>query len=191
MGRSYLVRNFFFFFLVCMLFIITCNDNTSPRTYKIKKSQISNNTQSNIQKNNKISFSWDAPENWIKTKGNNFSLAVYNFTAFGENVKISITEFPGLAGGIKDNVNRWRKQLDLPSKTINKINDESILHSNSMGEFSIHKIVNVENPSLAFLSAILPLKESTVFVKLESSKEGLNRLKDIFLDFCSSFEYIK
>ena len=42
-----------------------------------------------------------------------------------------------------------------------------------------------------FLSAILPLKKSTVFVKLESSKEGLNRLKNIFLDFCSSFEYIK
>ena len=104
---------------------------------------------------------------------------------------ISITEFPGLAGGIKDNVNRWRKQLDLPSKTINQINDESILHSNSMGEFSIHKIANVKNPSLAFLSAILPLKQSTVFIKLESSKEDLNRLENIFLNFCYSFEYIK
>lgn len=191
MGRSYLVLKMPFFFLFCILFIITCDDNISPRTYSIKKTQISNNTQPNIQKNNKINFSWDAPDSWIKTKGNNFALAVYNFTAFGENVKISITEFPGLAGGIKDNVNRWRKQLGLPSQTIDQINDESILHSNAMGEFSMHKIINIKNPNLAFLSAILPLKESTVFVKLESSKEGLNRLEDIFLNFCSSFEYIK
>jgi len=191
MGRSYLVLKMPFFFLFCILFIITCDDNISPRTYSIKKTQISNNTQPNIQKNNKINFSWDAPDSWIKTKGNNFALAVYNFTAFGENVKISITEFPGLAGGIKDNVNRWRKQLGLPSQTIDQINDESILHSNAMGEFSMHKIINIKNPNLAFLSAILPLKQSTVFVKLESSKEGLNRLEDIFLNFCSSFEYIK
>ena len=191
MGRSYLMLKMPFFFLFCTLFIITCDDNISPRTYSIKKTQISNNTQPNIQKNNKINFSWDAPDSWIKTKGNNFALAVYNFTAFGENVKISITEFPGLAGGIKDNVNRWRKQLGLPSQTIDQINDESILHSNAMGEFSMHKIINIKNPNLAFLSAILPLKQSTVFVKLESSKEGLNKLEDIFLNFCSSFEYIK
>ena len=150
-----------------------------------------NKILSQVVRNNKINFSWDAPDSWIKTKGNNFALAVYNFTAFGENVKISITEFPGLAGGIKDNVNRWRKQLGLPSQTIDQINDESILHSNAMGEFSMHKIINIKNPNLAFLSAILPLKQSTVFVKLESSKEGLNRLEHIFLNFCSSFEYIK
>ena len=71
MGRSYLVLKMPFFFLFCILFI-TCDDNPSPRTYRIKKSQISNNTQSNIQKNNKIYFSWDAPENWLKIKDNNF-----------------------------------------------------------------------------------------------------------------------
>ena len=108
-----------------------------------------------------------------------------------ESVKVSITEFPGKAGGIKNNVNRWRKQLDLPIQSIKQINEESSFYSNSMTEFSMHKIINIKNPNLAFLCVILPLKQSTVFVKLESSKEGLNRLQDILLDFCYSFEYIK
>ena len=160
MGRSYLVSKMPFFFLFCILFIITCDDNISPRTYRIKKSQISNNTQPNIQKNNKINFSWDVPKSWIKTKENNFAIATYNFTDMNESVKVSITEFPGKAGGIKNNVNRWRKQLDLPIQSINQINEESSFYSNSMTEFSMHKIVNVKNQNSAFLCAILPLKQS-------------------------------
>ena len=187
MGRSYLVLKFFLL-LFCILFIITCDDKVTPRTYIIKKYHNPNNIQSDIKKNNKINFSWNTPDNWVETSGNNFAIAVYDIN---ESSKISITEFPGLAGGIKDNVNRWRKQLDLPIQSIEQINDESSFYSNSMTEFSIHKIINVENPNSAFLCAILPLKKSTVFIKLESSKEGLNRLESIFLDFCHSFKYIK
>ena len=178
----------FFFPLFFMLFIITCDDKAAPRTYSIKKAHSSNNNQSNIQKSNKINFFWNVPDNWIKTKGNNFAVATYSIN---ESTKISITEFPGLAGGIKDNVNRWRKQVNLPTQNIDQINNESKIYSNSMTEFSMHKISNVENPDLAFLCVIMPLQQSTVFVKLESSIEGLNESENIFLDFCSSFEYIK
>ena len=60
---------------------------------------------------------------------------------------------------------------------------------NNLGKFSIYKIINVQNSEIAFLCMIQSLDDSTIFVKLKSTENGINKLEAIFYDFCFSFRY--
>ncbi len=177
MGRSYL------FF--CIILLISCDNNKQqPRKYKLAK----NPNPINIEpcKPN-VGFTWDAPENWECIEKHNFSVADYQIPYNEELIDLSITKFPGDAGGIIANVNRWRKQLGLEPHNLQQINKNSIIGSSMIGSFSAYKLVN-NNSDDAFLCAILSYGNSTIFVKLQSSIMIANSLEKKFLDFCSSFK---
>ena len=133
---------------------------------------------------------WDTPDNWKEIPGNSFSLSMYQIIGAIDYSEISITQFSGDAGGIESNVNRWRRQLALTPLSLNEIVSNSDLNSNLIGKFSIHEIINNDKPETAFLGMILPLDDSTIFVKLKTTKNGIKDLKNIFLNFCLSFKYI-
>ena len=48
-----------------------------------------------------LKISWDAPSSWEEIQGNSFSLATYKINNLDEDANISITQFPGDAGGVK------------------------------------------------------------------------------------------
>ena len=86
-------------------------------------------------------------------------------------------------------MNRWRGQLKLESHTLEQINNNSIVGSSMIGNFSVHRLVN-DSINEAFLCAILPYQDSTIFIKLKSNVLVMNSLEKKFLDFCSSFRPI-
>ena len=108
-----------------------------------------------------------------------------------ENIKIfaelSITKFPGDAGGIEANVNRWRKQLNLLPQSLAQINKLAFKEESGIGAYTTYKIINESDVSKAFLCIILPYNDATIFVKLSSSLKGINQLEQEFILFCSSF----
>ena len=183
MGRSYLIFSI-------ILLLISCDNNKKPRQYRLAKDPLENTVIDKLPVKEKNNFTWDTPENWIAKENNSFSLASYEIPYQNDSADLSITKFSGDAGGVLANVNRWRRQLNLEPQTLKQINATSIVGSSMIGNFSVYKIIN-EQQSQAFLCAILPYADSTIFIKLKSTIITINVLEKKFLDFCSSFKSSK
>ena len=183
MGRTYLVSILFLLYFGCE------RHPSEPRFYKLSKdivtSELSQDLNESIE--NDENFIWNVPKHWIPKDKGSLRLASYQIPVLDYFADISVTKFGGDAGGIKANVNRWRKQLDLDPQTIETIQSKGVPGSNSLGKYTIHKIINTEKPESGFLCMILPLKNSTVFVKLNSTLYALEILEQEFNTFCSSF----
>ena len=158
----------------------SCEDVSSPRVYKLKKNLVQKDSPAVV---------WSVPNDWEEIAGNTFSLAVYKILNVKDYSEISVSKFPGDAGGIESNVNRWRRQVELSPLKLDQIISESITKINPIGTYSLHKIINNEKIQIAFLCMILPLDDSTIFVKLKATKNEINNLEQSFIEFCSSFRF--
>ena len=103
---------------------------------------------------------------------------------------LSITFFKGDGGGLLQNINRWRGQLNLEELTLSEVNNSAYIGNCSIGVYKMYKIFNEDNLSRAFLCFIVTLDESTLFLKLDSSLDGIVFLEDELKKFMSSFEFI-
>ena len=56
---------------------------------------------------------WALPKGWTETRSGGMRYATIKPTAPGK-IDVSVTVFPGTAGGEVANVNRWRNQIGLP-----------------------------------------------------------------------------
>ena len=175
-------------YIFLVLIFYSCNDEKSITVYKVKK------TDSLISKqnNNKSNLNWAAPNNWLEKKATDFRLASYDINApNGEIIDLSITVFPGDAGGIESNVNRWRRQINLNPLDLNQLMNESSTQSSMLGEYYIFDLYN-ENNNQAMIAAILPYYNNsnsiieTIFVKMVGSIDTLSDLKYEFELFCKS-----
>jgi len=171
------------------LIIKDYNNSNINRVKKTKNNIVNNLTVNKVNQNVDLKISWDAPSSWEEIRGNDFSLAVYKINNLNEDVNVSITQFPGDAGGIENNVNRWRRQLELPEQSFDVIKENTKYKTNKIGGFEIHKIINNNNSDLAFLCMVQSLESSTVFVKLQASVNGIKEIEKLFYEFCLSFRY--
>jgi len=181
MGRTYLIYIFF-------LLYVGCKKDYNPRVYRLPKDSlpnISNSLGDIIEK--KENFIWNAPKYWIPKDKGSLRLASYQIPVLDDFADLSVTKFGGDAGGIEANVNRWRKQLNLSQETLEEIQSKAIKGMCSLGEYTIYKLINSKNIKSAFLCMILPLDNSTIFVKLNSTVGALKILEEEFMVFCSSF----
>ena len=90
--------------------------------------------------------------------------------------------FPGDAGGIEQNVNRWRRQLNLDPKKINQILENSQKTSSMLGEYFIFDLNNPDNNN-SIVAALIPYSDNnqtvseTIFIKMNGSIMALQELK--------------
>ena len=108
-----------------------------------------------------------------------------NSNIVNENVSISI--FPGEAGGIVQNVNRWRRQLNLNPLSLDNINKEA-MNNPLLGDYYLfHETNDKENKSI--IAAIIPQTDNTIFIKMNTSALLSYDRKYEFLLFCQSLYF--
>ncbi len=123
---------------------------------------------------------WKAPEDWkVETPGQ-FQAALYRL-ASGSSV--SISKFPGDAGGIPANVNRWRKQIGL-EPTEQPGGDIIALEAGD----SRAKWFELSGETESILAAIIPVGEDTWFFKLSSANDALEAGRPGFISLLKSIE---
>ena len=130
--------------LLCLVIIFGCNNNESDNvhSYRIPKPNITlNQTESSPTKNTEL-FSWNIPDNWISTNKTQFSQANYLIPSFKGSADISISYFAGNAGGVEDNVNRWRRQLELKELNQEQIEIADLNGDNTLDVLDIIILVN-------------------------------------------------
>ena len=115
-------------------------------------------------------------------------LASFAIPYSGGTGDLSVIQLGGDGGGLKSNVNRWRGQLNLEPMSLIEIEKDIVKKEGQLNIFSMIQIINQEMDS-AFLCAIIPTRNYTIFVKLSLKPNGIIEIKDDFVTFCSSLNF--
>ena len=181
------LKHFFIYFM--FIIIISCSSEKNVRTYKLEKNKISKESESNDLKiNSSNDLNYVKPETWIPSSGSSMRLLSFSIPYSMGLGDLSLIKLNSTGGGLELNVNRWRRQLDLPALNINEIMKEVNVIKTINGDYEILEIVN-ENDGRAFLCAIFSLDKSTYFVKVTLDVEGIVEIKSDFIKFCSSLKF--
>ena len=173
-------------FLYLAVIVSSCDSGNHIRTYNLPKEKEENSILSTIKKENPPSgLIWEKPNSWIASKGSSMRLASFAIPYTGGSGDLSVIQLGGTGGGIESNINRWRRQLDLESQSWNEIEKNLTSIEGKMGSYSILQIINQKIDS-AFICAIIPTENHTIFVKLSLRPIGITEVEDDFIKFTSS-----
>ena len=167
-----------------MLTIISfsCESKDSITVYQIKKTA-PNKTTKTISE-----LKWVAPKNWIEKIPGEMRLT--SFDAFDSNnktVDVAISIFPGDVGGIENNVNRWRRQLELPAQSLENILIEAEQKTFPLLGDALIFMLNNDKISKGMIVAMIPnQKNQTIFIKMIGNSNSIIELKYEFDLFCQS-----
>jgi hypothetical protein len=135
---------------------------------------------------------WTKPESWNSQPLSEMRIGSFKVEGpTAGSADVSITAFPGKAGGLSSNLNRWRGQLRLPP-----LSEEQLL--NTAQRFEVDHVPTClvdfqtadSDPEPArILGAVLQKGDRTWFVKMTGPPNLLASERQIFLDFVRSFHF--
>jgi hypothetical protein len=135
---------------------------------------------------------WTKPDGWTEKTLSEMRLGSFQVAGPNdETADVSITAFPGDAGGVESNVNRWRGQVHQPTLEGDQL-------AQSWQEESVDGVptimIDVQTPdgtekASAILGAVMRTADRTWFVKMTGPPELLKAQKDSFLRFVRSFHF--
>ena len=174
------------FSLFILVILHSCRHDNHIRTYQFTKTTTTGNAPKiEAPKNKFTDFIWEKPDSWIPSSGSSMRLASFD-VPYSEGIgDLSVIQLGGSGGGLEANVNRWRRQLNLEPQSLLEIEKEMIENKGDMGIYNVIKIIN-EDLGSAFLCAILPAGNKTLFVKLSANPKGVREMETDFISFCSS-----
>ncbi len=132
-----------------------------------------NETTSQTAQVEDLILAFDPPTGWTESEGSAFRIASYQIEMEGfAPADFSITSFPGEAGGLAANVNRWRQQLGLGPWNEAQVNANAELLNAGELEFMLFdlKPTTEREKSLSkerILAAILKYNDRSWFYKLK------------------------
>jgi len=136
--------------------------------------------------------SWEVPADWREAPVGQMSLARFEIGGRDGKAEVTVSAFPGPAGGLLDNLNRWRRQLGL--KPVGQAEAEKLVASlDVMGGKAMLVDMNGQNPEtgqkVRLISAIVPRDGLTWFYKLMGDEAAAGREKAAFIKFVQSARY--
>jgi hypothetical protein len=135
---------------------------------------------------------WVKPDDWSEQPLSEMRLGSFKVDGSnGASADVSVTAFPGDAGGLAPNVNRWRGQLQLPPMEEDQL-QQTIQRTEVEGVQTY--LIDLQTPENApkpsrILGAVLETPDRTWFVKMTGSKELIESQHQKFLDFVKSFRF--
>ena len=142
----------------------------------------------------KSPFIWTTPRGWSERSPTSMRLINLKVTEDPE-TECYLTVLSGDAGGILQNVNRWRSQISLPPLSAGDLPEHPTrklfgkdayfvecegTYTGMRGEFS--------KPDYKILGLILHHEKFSIFVKMIGPKETMNAEKKNFVRFCTSLQ---
>jgi hypothetical protein len=127
---------------------------------------------------------WQAPAQWVSKPATQFRKATYAVPGDAGESDLSITAFPGEAGGELANVNRWRSQLAQPPLGPDDLGGAvTRVEANGL-KFAIVEIAPRGDPAgKGMIGAMVPVGGSTWFFKLTGPGPAVKAAKPAFIEF--------
>lgn len=169
-------------FSVALLFFIllSCKAKKEIPTFRIADPNEAATTPTIEKINQQRPLRWLAPETWEEQAPGQFQTALYRIAP---NVTASVSQFPGDAGGMVANVNRWREQVGLTAS--NEIGGDTIALEDGKSHARWFELKGVDR---SILAAIIPVDSETWFFKLDCSTVALETARPGFMDLLKSIE---
>lgn len=169
--------------VLCMAFA-SCSDDEVP-TYRVAADDdaSADSTIPDQQEETDTApqpLRWKAPGDWELQTPGRLQVALYNL---GSGATVSVSKFPGDAGGIPANVNRWRKQIGLGTTTEAGGDIIALEAGNSRARW-----FELRGEKESTLAAIVPVGEETWFFKFNSPNAGLESRRPGFMALLKSIE---
>lgn len=128
---------------------------------------------------------WEVPPHWQAAPPKTMLLAVLTVPGGGE---LTVSSFPGDVGGIRANVDRWRRQIGLAPST-----DAEFAQSTSAAQMNgvAATLVDVRNSGggQRTVAAVLPHAGNSWFFKLSGPDPVLEKEKQGFIKFVESVRF--
>ncbi len=127
---------------------------------------------------------WTAPAGWTSKPLGQMRKGSFSLGATGSEADLSIISFPGAAGGVADNLNRWRDQLKLAPLSADELASSSHTIANAGLRFTVvdYSGTTTSGPT-RLVGAVLPFEKETYFFKLMGPEPVVAQHKDAFLEF--------
>ena len=178
-----------FIFLLSLItcLLSSCKD-TSITTIKTPKQQI---VVAQIQHPQNII--WTMPTHWTEQPTTEFRIKSSTVTSESnptQTADFSIIAFPGDAGGLLANVNRWRNQLNLGAVSQETL-DKQITHQNINAlHVDTITITNTSSPSQTTIrAAIFSFQEKTYFLKFNGPLDLIKQEESSFMSILEGITY--
>jgi hypothetical protein len=139
------------------------------------------------------SAKWAKPDGWSEQPVSEMRLGSFKVNGpDATSADVSVTAFPGDAGGLVSNVNRWRGQLELPQLEENRLR-QTIKQTEIQGApaylVDLQTVANSSKPS-RILGAVMERPDRTWFVKMTGPPALLENQRQKFFDFVNSFQFV-
>ena len=179
--------------LICSSVLVSCNED-KIEVYRIPKEgrNIAMEQVTSSAPGPGAAARWTKPDGWSEQPVSEMRVGSFKVDGADSNsADVSVTAFPGDAGGLGSNVNRWRGQLALPPMEEKQL-IETIRQIETQGGpvylVDLQTAENAQKPS-RILGAVLERPDRTWFVKMTGSPALLESQKQKFLDFVNSFQF--
>lgn len=132
---------------------------------------------------------WQPPAHWQEQPATSMRLATFQITGSeGDAADLSVTKFPGTAGGLVANVNRWRQQIGLAPLNPAEL-EQALAPLDAQGAEGKLVDMTSTDQNTRVIAAIVPREDFTWFYKLTGSPSLLEKEKAAFVKFVESARY--
>jgi hypothetical protein len=135
---------------------------------------------------------WTPPDGWSPQPLSEMRLASFKVAgANASSADVSVTAFPGEAGGLGPNLNRWRGQLQLPPLSDNQLSTaiQRVDVDNAPAYLVDFQTADKNPKPSRILGAVMQTSDRTWFVKMTGPPDLLEIQRAKFLDFVRSFRF--
>lgn len=138
-------------------------------------------------------LSYQTPAGWQEMPAEGFRIAAFRVVEGNQHAEITVIPLPGTAGGLLDNVNRWRQQLGLPPLANPEALEKEIRYLEVAGVKSPY--VDLTGPEKAggqqrTLAVAVPRPQQTWFFKMTGDADLVGRQKAAFESFVASVHFL-
>jgi hypothetical protein len=135
---------------------------------------------------------WQIPSSWQEVPPPQMLLAKFVMPDSKEpKAEVTVSVFPGDAGGVLPNINRWRRQLNLAPIEDGALgqNTKPLDAAGRRGFLVEFKGENTNGQPTQIIGAILPSQEQTWFYKLTGDPQVAQQERDAFVQFVQTARY--
>jgi hypothetical protein len=181
-------------FLASALWLASCR-NDKVEVYKIPKEEITvamQNGSAGLVPPPGNPAQWTKPDGWSEQSLSEMRLGSFKVDGpNGSSADVSVIAFPGEAGGLISNLNRWRGQLQLEPLDENQLSQ--MIQRTEVDNAPTYLVdfqtaQNAPKPS-RILGAVLQTADRAWFVKMAGPPELIESQRQKFLDFVKSFHF--
>jgi hypothetical protein len=133
-------------------------------------------------------LTYDVPPGWteLPVQPGGFRVAAFRVTQGSHSADVTVIPFPGPAGGLVLNVNRWRKELELPDATEEQIKEDA--KSLDAGDVA-GTYVDLSSKGERTLGVILSKGDRTWFIKFRGPAQLVGQQQAAFEAFVRSVRF--